>query len=204
MVAGLEQREQRAAGRRHAAGERDRVFGAFERRDAPFELAHGRVAVAAVLFAFGIGIFAAHVALERGGVLERVGRGLGDRRRQGVVGARSLDTGVHCVGRRGRFVFTLCHAASLAADARSACCTSSQICVAARSSPTISTCLGSRWLRAFSSTPPFSRDFLATVSRQGTPSKSASLNFTPARSSRSSISPSSPSCSSSSSSRATA
>src|SRR5262249_42640603 len=150
------------------------VFGAFERRDAPFELAHRRVAVAAVLFALGIRIFAAHVALERGRVFERVGRGLGDRRRERVVRARALDTGGGGVGRRRLVFCALSHAASLADEARSACCTSSKICVAARSSATTVSFLGSRSARSFSSTPPASSAFLPTVTRSGTPSKSAS------------------------------
>ncbi len=48
MVAGLDAGHQRAIHRRHAAGGGKGVLGAFQRRDALFEHAHGRVAIAGI------------------------------------------------------------------------------------------------------------------------------------------------------------
>jgi hypothetical protein len=74
-------------------------LGAVERRDALLDLAHGGIAVTAVLLPLGIRVASGEIALEVRRVRKGVGRRLRDRRREGVGGALAEYTRMHGFGR---------------------------------------------------------------------------------------------------------
>jgi hypothetical protein len=59
VVAALEKLEQRSGHRRHAAREQRAILGPLERGNLPLRRADGRIPVAPVLFALGVGVLAA-------------------------------------------------------------------------------------------------------------------------------------------------
>ena len=82
VVGGLEQLEERGGRGCHSAGEQGRVLGALQRRKLLLRRAHGRIPVTAVLLALDVAV---EVALDLGGVGERVRRGPDDGGGDGVV-----------------------------------------------------------------------------------------------------------------------
>ena len=101
VIAGLDERQHRGGDRGHAARKRDARLRQLQSGHAPLQLAHGGVAVAAVLFARRIRVFTAHVAFELGRVGERERGGGFDAQRERVVWAPGRHAGVNAIGGTG-------------------------------------------------------------------------------------------------------
>ena len=85
MIARPNQGQHRRRDGRHAAGEEQRVLGAFERREPLFDFAHRGIAVSTIFLALGIEVSALHVAREIRRVREGKCRRLGNRRGDRMV-----------------------------------------------------------------------------------------------------------------------